>query len=145
AWCTSVNSPTVLSKTRGMWSRSTSRCWSLSWRWTPYASASDCRCAKTQLHQLPDQVLSCRCVHSEWATTEWFAIVEDGLQLVERRQILSLPEQTNRNRLTPGICLFHGASEISRVVTLVFQLARALLEKLVRIGAVECEAWAEGV
>src|SRR5437762_9814492 len=87
---------------------------------------------RSDLHQFPDQRPRGFPVDAQWPASDGGVVLQDRFQLVQRRQVLTLPEQANRNLLAPFVAALHGVQKISRVVRLILELAGALLEKLVR-------------
>src|SRR5438093_1136461 len=103
------------------------------------------RAVARRLHQLVDEGLRDFRSDAKRTVRQGPAVAEDRFELVQRRQILALPEEADRDDLAPLAALLHGGLEVGRVVTHLFQLAGPLLEELVRVVVVVRHAGTEGV
>src|SRR5688572_7834128 len=113
----------------------------------PRASGGRCTDGRDRnaLHQLLDERLREVRRHAERTMRQRAALAEDGLELVQRRQILAFPEQPDRDDVAPLVSLVHRGAKVGRIMAEIFQLAGPLLEKLVRVLVVVGHARAERV
>src|SRR4029079_3095679 len=82
-----------------------------SWGETPTA-----RAVARPLHQLLDERLRDFRSDAQPTVRERSAVAQGRFELVQRRQILALPEEADRDDLTPLAALLHGGLEVGRVV-----------------------------
>src|SRR6185295_15641610 len=74
------------------------------------------------LHQLADERLGVLGIDAERPPRQATTFHEHGLLLIQRGQVIALPEQPDRNLVAPFESALHGQREIGRVVRSVFEL-----------------------
>src|SRR5690349_14487393 len=103
-------------------------------------------CVERGLQQFLDQRLSLFFADAELAARKRaIAIVQDGFEFVQRREVGAFPQKANRDFVAPLVAFIERSVKVRRVVALIFQNFDARIEPLISIVLVVSDAGAEDI